>query len=78
MYRVRIYVFGIYKNHRTLLYSWFPTVKSFRRPVPGGGMAHRKITISGVAFELAPGARPDIYFVELHRTIRSLWYLCDK
>ena len=39
IYRVRIYVFGIYKHHRTLLYSWFPTVKSlltyssFRRPV---------------------------------------------
>ena len=39
MYGVPIYVFGIYKHHRTLLYSWFPTVKplltyrSFRRPV---------------------------------------------
>ena len=28
MYGVPIYVFGIYKHHRTLLYSWFPTVKS--------------------------------------------------
>ena len=39
MYGVPIYVFGIYKHHRTLLYSWFLTVKSlstyrsFRRPV---------------------------------------------
>ena len=39
MYGVPIYVFGIYKHHRTLLCSWFPTVKllltyrSFRQPV---------------------------------------------
>ena len=38
MYGVLIYVFGIYKHHRRLLYSWFPRVKSltyrsFRRPV---------------------------------------------
>ena len=40
MYGVLINVFGINKHHRTLLlYSWFPTVKSFltyrsfRRPV---------------------------------------------
>ena len=39
MYGVPKYVFEIYKHPRTLLYSWFPTVKSlltyrsFRQPV---------------------------------------------
>ena len=43
MYGVPIYIFGICKHHITLLYSWFPTVKSlftnrsFRQPVELGG-----------------------------------------